>query len=443
MKKNFVRDSFIAGLTLFAMFLGAGNIIFPPYVGVQAGAKWYIAALGFIITGAGLPLLGTLTLSKLGGNADNICKRAWPIMGYILNILIIVMIGPLFAIPRTAATTCEMSVLPFIGEHLDKNTVFIVTSIVFFILTFLLSIAKSKVMDTIGGILSPLLVIFLLITILISIFKPIGQPTTEIAATGSIFYFGFSNGYLTMDGIGSLVMSGTIATFIIGKGYTQQETKKMLPRCALIAGVLLSFVYVGYNWIGASGNTVLKEFANNRPLLLSNASLMLAGKAGQILLGLIIFFACLTTSSGLTITFAQYFNQLSKGKLSYKALVIFTVIVSFAISLMGVEGIIKLSVPILEAVYPVCIVLIILHMLSRFVKKDEAFKGALIGTMLICPIIIMSNFDTTKEFAKNVLSFIPLGNDGFGYLLPAFIGYITGTLIGYAAPKKQVENIYD
>lgn len=443
MKKNFIRDSFIAGLTLFAMFLGAGNIIFPPHVGVQAGAKWYIAALGFIITGAGLPLLGTLTLSKLGGNSDNICKRAWPIMGTILNVLIIVMIGPLFAIPRTAATTCEMSVIPFIGENFNKNTVMVITSIVFFALTFLLSISKSKVMDAIGGIISPLLVIFLLITIFISIFRPIGQPTQEISAKGNIFYFGFSNGYLTMDGIGSLVMSGTIASFIMNKGYTKEETKKMLPKCALIAGFLLGFVYVGYNWIGASGSEALKAFSDNRTLLLSNASLMLAGKAGQVLLGLIIFLACLTTSSGLTVTFAQYFNQLSKGKLSYKFLVIFTIIVSFAISLIGVEGIIKLSVPILEAVYPICIVLILLHTLNRLVKKDEAFKGALIGTMLICPILVLNHISFTKDFAASILSFIPLGNEGFGYLLPAFMGYIIGTIVGYKFPKKQVEHIYD
>lgn len=443
MKKNFIRDSFIAGLTLFAMFLGAGNIIFPPHVGVQAGAKWYIAALGFIITGAGLPLLGTLTLSKLGGNSDNICKRAWPIMGTILNVLIIVMIGPLFAIPRTAATTCEMSVLPFIGENFNKNTVMVITSIVFFALTFLLSISKSKVMDAIGGIISPLLVIFLLITIFISIFRPIGQPTQEISAKGNIFYFGFSNGYLTMDGIGSLVMSGTIAAFIMNKGYTKEETKKMLPKCALIAGFLLGFVYVGYNWIGASGSETLKAFSDNRTLLLSNASLMLAGKAGQVLLGLIIFLACLTTSSGLTVTFAQYFNQLSKGKLSYKFLVVFTIIVSFAISLIGVEGIIKLSVPILEAVYPICIVLILLHTLNRLVKKDEAFKGALIGTMLICPILVLNHISFTKDFAASILSFIPLGNEGFGYLLPAFIGYVIGMIVGYKFPKKQIENIYD
>lgn len=436
MKKNLLRDTFVAGLTLFAMFLGAGNIIFPPSVGVNTGSSWLIAAIGFVITGAGLPLLGTLTLSKLGGNADNISKRAWPRMGSILNVVIIVMIGPLFAIPRTAATTCEMSVLPFIGSSLDSNTVFIITSFVFFLITYLLSISQSKVMDSIGGVLSPLLIVFLFITIALSIITPIGTPAKPLVED-SLFYFGFSQGYLTMDGIGSLVMSGTIASFILNKGYSKEETKKMLPKSALIAGILLSIVYFGYTWIGASGSQTLGALINNRPLLLSSASLKLAGKFGQILLGAIIFFACLTTSSGLTVTFAQYFNKLSNGKISYRFLVIFAVVSSFLISLIGVEGIIQLSVPILEVIYPICIVLIALHMLGRFVKYDESFKGALIGTFLVCPLIALDKFPTLKNTFDHIINSLPLGKEGFIYLPPAFIGFVIGTLWGYMKKSKS------
>lgn len=436
MKKNLLRDTFVAGLTLFAMFLGAGNIIFPPSVGVNTGSSWLIAAIGFVITGAGLPLLGTLTLSKVGGNADNISKRAWPRMGSILNVVIIVMIGPLFAIPRTAATTCEMSVLPFIGSSLDSNTVFIITSFVFFLITYLLSISQSKVMDSIGGVLSPLLIVFLFITIALSIITPIGAPAKPLVED-SLFYFGFSQGYLTMDGIGSLVMSGTIASFILNKGYSKEETKKMLPKSALIAGILLSIVYFGYTWIGASGSQTLGALINNRPLLLSSASLKLAGKFGQILLGAIIFFACLTTSSGLTVTFAQYFNKLSNGKISYRFLVIFAVVSSFLISLIGVEGIIQLSVPILEVIYPICIVLIALHMLGRFVKYDESFKGALIGTFLVCPLIALDKFPTLKNTFDHIINSLPLGKEGFIYLPPAFIGFVIGTLWGYMKKSKS------
>ncbi len=174
------RDTLIAGLTLFAMFLGAGNVIFPPYVGVLAGDRWGIAAFGFILTAAGLPLLGTLTVVRLDGAPDKLCARAWPGMGIALNILILVMIGPLFAIPRTAATTIELSVLPFLSEGADIRLVSALVSMVFFAVTYALSVSESRVIDTIGGVLSPLLMLFLLLSIALSILRPIGTPDKNL-----------------------------------------------------------------------------------------------------------------------------------------------------------------------------------------------------------------------------------------------------------------------
>lgn len=426
MEKSKARDTVLAGLTLFAMFLGAGNVIFPPYVGAMTGQGWMLAALGFILTAAGLPLLGTLTIARLGGEPNKLCARAWPAMSIMLIILILVMIGPLFAIPRTAATTMEMSVLPFLPEKFNAGMVGAAVSAVFFVLTYLLSVSEKRVMDAIGGVLSPLLVLFLFVSIAISVLKPIGVPPAN-SVQGNLFYYGFSNGYQTMDGIGSLVMGGTIAVFISQRGYSEKEVRHLLPRAALIAVLLLGMVYIGYTWIGASAGESLRGLTK-RTEMLSRASLMLSGRFGQILLALIIFFACLTTASGLTVTFAQYFSRLLRNRLSYKMLCALVVFSSFGISLIGVEGIISLSVPVLEVIYPLCIVLIVLNLADRHIKSDSAFRGAVVGTLCVCLLLALRSLPALKQQGDRILALLPFGKDGFGYVVPALVGFVIGSI---------------
>lgn len=431
------RDVLVASLTLFAMFLGAGNLIFPPFVGAQSGNGWLIACLGFLMTGVGLPLLGTLTIAKLDGNPDLLFEGAWPWMGTVLNMLILLAVGPLFAIPRTAATTCELSVLPFLSPAINPRTVFVIVCSLFFLATYLLSVSQGKVMDAIGGILSPILVVFLVVSIFLSIVHPIGKPQPSVVPSG-LFYYGFSSGYQTMDGIGSLVMSGAIAALVAQRGYQKKESQSILRSCALIAGLLLAMVYGGYTWIGASGSGELRQFTE-RTAMLSHASSLLGGNAGKIMLAAIIFFACITTASGLTVTFAQYFCKLFKNKLSYKAWVLICVGFSFFISLIGVEGIIKLSVPLLEVVYPLCIVVILLHQLGIPSFSRSGFKGAIISGLIYCLILALGYFNATKHISATILAVLPLGTAGFGYLLPALIGLIAGFILDTL--QKQKPNI--
>lgn len=437
LKRQRFRDILLAGLALFAMFLGAGNIIFPPFAGVQAGSKWLVVALGFLITAAGLPLLGTFAVARLDGNSNRLCDRAWPVMGKVLNITIIIMIGPLFAIPRTAATTFEMSVLPFLPEAWPKPLLFIACSALFFLVTLALSLSEGKVMDTIGGILSPLLILFLFVTIALSILKPVGAPM-ETALEGSHFYYGFSSGYQTMDGIGSLVLSGTVASLLLRKGYSKQEAGRMMLPTALISGVLLAAVYLGYVWIGASAGSQLQGLSS-RTAMLGQAAYLLAGPYGQMLLAAIILFACLTTSSGLVVTFANYFHGLLKGRVSYRALVILCTLVSFGISLIGVEGIISLAAPVLALIYPVCIMLILLNLLSRFIKRDGAIRGALIGTLSVMPLMLLCSIPATKALGDRLMGYLPLGDAGFGYLLPAALGFVIGH---FTAPRNRLHPVH-
>ncbi|MDO5022764.1 MAG: branched-chain amino acid transport system II carrier protein [Eubacteriales bacterium] len=434
MSKKF-KDVLAAALTLFTMFLGAGNIMFPPFVGVHAGNGWLVAALGFVIMGAGLPLMGSLAVAHAGGDSNNMFEGTWKWLALSFHIMVIVIIGPLFAIPRTAATMAEMSVLPFMPESINRDWVFFGASAVFFIITYLLSASESSVLDTIGGKISPVLVLFLLISVIISIVKPIGTPTPRDTSE-NLFYFGVSSGYQTMDGLASIVLSGAVGSLLLKKGYNEQESRKMLSFCAVFAGLMLGFVYIGYCWIGASTGDALTHL-NTHTAVLSEVSYMLSGQIGKIMFALIILFACLTTSSGLVVTFAQYFEKLFKNRLSYKAWARIGVLISFLISLIGTKSIISISAPILEALYPLCVVLIVLNLLKNKIPSAAAFRGGIIAAGLFSILQLSCNIPFVGEFSKQIVAWLPLGKEGFGYVLPSLLGVFIGTIEGKRIGQKE------
>ena len=431
------RDPLIAGFALFAMFLGAGNIIFPPYTGVQAGSRWLAAASGFVLTGAGLPVLGAIAVSRVGGDNNQLYRRFSFTFGRILSMLILIMIGPLFAIPRTAATTCEMSVLPFLPEGSSVTLIFAITSGLFFLLSFLLSVSEGKVLDTMGGILTPIMIVALVLLAVLSVVRPMGSPVAGSIGDGA-FYYGFTSGYQTMDGIGSMVVSASVAMLLAKKGYEGKEKNRALLIAALIAGLLLGAVYFSYTWIGASGSSFLHAFTD-RTAMLTTAANHLAGAAGQVVLGVIIFFACLTTASGLTVTFSQYVSRLSRGRIRYSALVVFVSVFSFAVSLVGVERIVALAAPVLEIIYPICIVLILLNLMDRLIKNDAIFRGAMLGAIFFSLLVLIKLLPWAQDLAEGIIHRIPLGELGFGYLTTAAAGAVIAYGISLILPKSRQE----
>ncbi len=428
------RDTLTAGLALFAMFLGAGNIIFPPFLGAQTGSMWWLSTLGFVITGVGLPLVGVLAVSKAGGTADAISERISPGFAKVFNTLILIFIGPLFAIPRTAATTVELSMLPYLPQ-VGHQTLLYVGGGLFFLICLGFAISENDAIDRLGKYLTPILAFFMFALIIIAIVKPAGKPIAP-AIQRNFFYHGFTTGYQTMDGMGSLILGGTVALTLMTKGYKDRELQRSLNWVAIIAGIGLGTVYIGFSWIGASGSALLQGIDNHTELTVAAVN-NLAGMAGQILLSAIIFFACMTTATGLIVTFAEYFKTLLKGRLSYRALTVIVTILAYLVSTMGVESIINLAAPVLEVMYPVVIVLIILNMMGEKVRHRKAFQGAVYATLAISAIMALTFLPRTKVIATGVLEMIPLGKQGFPYLIPAAIGLVVGGLIEKKANAKE------
>ena len=308
------KDIIITGFALFAMFFGAGNLIFPPFLGLITGSSWLTGFTGFILADVGLSLLAILAIARCNGEVGKIFSRAGHKLSIALACAIMICIGPLLAIPRTAATTFEMGIQPIFSGF---NS--IVFSIIFFTITLLLTIRPSKVVDIIGAYLTPALLITLLVLIGIGVFNPLGNIAP--AAIDGVFSEGIFQGYQTLDALGAVSLSAVIFTSIANKGYTEQEEKiRIIFKAGLIAAAGLFVVYGGLTYLGATVSTQFNGDISQAGLIVSITE-MLLGFPGKIVLGIIVTLACLTTAIGLTSATGQYFSKLSNNKIKYETIV--------------------------------------------------------------------------------------------------------------------------
>ena len=408
------NDIIVIGFALFAMFLGAGNLIFPPTLGHLSGKAWIFSLLGFLVTGVGMPVLGIISMGKCDGQLSNFTKNINQLFGTFFIIFVMLIIGPLFAIPRTAATTYEIAIRPNFGISS------VLSSFIFFAITLFFVLTPNNVIDRVGKFLTPALIVVLGLLVIKGFVTPIGRPSDP--SVDKIFLRGFKEGYQTMDALGSMILATIVISSITAKGYTEKKSLlKMTIWTGLIACIGLGLVYGGLVYVGATGSEILW------------------GRGGRIVLGLAIGLACLTTSIGLTATAGDYFSKRFKDDISYRATVIIICVVSFFLSNFGVDNIISIAGPILEIIYPVAIVLIVLNLFAEFIPNKYFFHGAVIGTLsisilqgwvaaqeLINNLLIkleafpaMDQVGMSFNTTINVLKTLPFEGIGFPWLLPA------------------------
>ncbi|MGO1369698.1 branched-chain amino acid transport system II carrier protein [Senegalia sp. (in: firmicutes)] len=429
MIKNNNKDSLIIGLALFAMFFGAGNLIFPPSIGISAGDDWISAMLGFFLTGIGMPLLGIIAITKAGGTLENFASKISSNFGKIFGIIIIVILGPLLGVPRTGATTYEMGISPIF-----ENVSPILVSIIFFSLTLFLTIKPTGIIDRIGKLLTPILLIMLSIIIYKGVTMPIGTPINS--ASINTFANGFTEGYQTMDALGAIIFGGIIFNSLLEKGYKDKKSQlKVTLKAGLISSIGLVLVYGGLLYLGATASSVFESDITKTNLTISIVASIL-GEMGKVVLGICVSAACLTTSVGLIATFGNFFSDITNGKLSYKASVITATIISALIANLGVESIVAFSEPILAVIYPVAIILIVLNLLDDFIKNKVIYIGAVYGTLLVSIMDGLKSLGVNSPIFDNIINILPFWDKGFGWLVPAIIGM----LISITFSKFNINN---
>jgi len=431
------------GFMLFALFFGAGNLIFPVMLGQTSGTNVWGANAGFVVTGVGLPLLGVLALGFSGkGDLHAMASRVHPVFGIIFTTILYLAIGPLFAIPRTGSVSYEVGVKPFLGDDVGSMPLLIFT-LLFFAITCFFSLNASKIVDVVGKILTPMLLIFIGILIVTAIVNPLGdfKAPTE-AYMENAFFKGFQEGYLTMDTLASFVFGIIVINAIKDKGITaKKQVMFTCMKAGLIAAGLLAIIYTALTYIGASSVGKL-GLLDNGGTVLAGVSTYYFGPYGRLLLGLIVIAACLTTSIGLITACSTYFHKIFPS-ISYKKIAVILSVFSALFANVGLMKLIAISVPVLTAIYPIAICLIFLTFLhSVFNGRSEVYIGCIGLTFIVSLFDGLSAAGVTIKFIDDLFNTIlPLYSVGLGWILPAIIGGILGYLVTMVTSKTKTQEV--
>ena len=431
-KRNTVTVSFM----LFSLFFGAGNLIFPPFLGQNAGAQTVPAILGFLITAVVLPVLGVVVVARFDG-LDKLGQQVSDRFALVFTLLIYISIGPGLGIPRAASVPFEMAVAPYLPEGANL-TVFMVTySAVFFLIALWLCFNPGKLVKRIGTFLTPSLLILLCFLFFSFLFRGESNiaPAQSAYETGA-FLQGFSDGYQTMDTIAALNFGLVIATTLVSFGIT--EKKPMLKQtvvCGIFAGTILAMIYLMLTYMGmhSSGVYAIQE---NGAWTLRCIVYQLFGDPGAILLAAIFTLACLTTCVGLINSISQYFSTLFKF-LSYRSWVLVITVFSFLICNLGLNAILSISIPVLNAIYPVSIVLILLGLSHGLWEKNRyVYPLAVAGTGCVSVVYALESAGVPLGFVGKVFGMLPLYGPGFGWVSVAALMLVVSLILNALGKKS-------
>lgn len=428
------KTTLVLGLALFAMFFGAGNLIFPPAVGLEGGTDWWIGYLTYFIADVGLALLSIFAMIKADGVLGRVTGPIGKVGSVILNTAIILCIGPMLALPRTAATSYEMGMTSVLGTSADNVAAQAIYSIVFFALAFLLAMRQNRVMGRIGKVLTPILVIVLAVLIIAGIVNPAAPAAAPTVA--NLVEEGVLNGYQTMDMLAGLIFAIVFVRTVKLYGQGDRDNERHIAfNASIIAGILLFAVYGGLSYLGATtGQLWSSQFADgtvNQAGLLANISNAVLGQAGAGFLAVIVVFACLTTAIALISSCSAYFETLFKGKVSYTVIAAIITIFSAFICNIGLSNIIAIAAPILSVVYPTALFLTVMSFFrtETNIHRVACVLGSIASLIVsLCGVLV----DTLGVTALTAIHTLPLDSFGFGWLVPTIIAALIGLIFDRA-----------
>lgn len=422
-KKNLI----LVSLMLFSMFFGAGNLIFPPLLGQLSGKNLTPALLGFLVSAVGLPILAVATVAKSGG-LQNMAGGVHKNFAVIFTVLIYLSIGPFLGIPRAGSLAFEMGISPFLPKTMNTGFMpLLIYTLCYFLIAFWLSLNPSKLVDRFGKVLTPAILVLIAIIFIATLVKPLGDfSPAQGAYAESPLLKGFLEGYMTMDAIAALNFGIVISLALKEKGITEEKAiMSNTIKAGIIAGLILTIIYAILSYLGAGAQTRF-GVADNGAQTLTNVVYYLFNNNGVIILGLIFSLACLTTSVGLITSCSEYFATLVP-KVSYKSWVTILCLSSMLLANVGLTKILKISVPVLTAIYPMAIVLILLSLMHNwFNGYNSVYLFTMIFTSIFSIMDALSQFDIKFK----LLSYVPLYSQGLGWIIPGIIGCIIGYAYG-------------
>ena len=426
---------------LFSLFFGAGNLIFPPFLGAMSGENMAVAITGFLITAVLLPVLGVVIVAKFKG-LDKLACKVNPKFAVVFTIIILLSIGPGLGIPRAASVPFEMAIMPYLAEGLNPKLFLLLYSLVFFAIALWLSLTPSKLPKRIGYVLTPTL-LTLIVVLFVTFLVKGGGSDPNIPMEDYLdnpFFKGFNEGYQTMDTIAALNFGLVIATTLNDLGVS--DDKKVVGytvKTGIVAGMILSSVYLMLSYMGMA---VSKLYAGseNGAVILRLIAHLLYGDFGAILLATIFTLACLTTCIGLITSISNYFSNTFK-RFKYRHVAIFITVISFLICNLGLNTILSISVPVLNIVYPISIVLILLGLFDGFYKDNKIIYPLTIALTTIMSIIFtMSDLGVPMGAFGKALNYIGFSM-GFAWVTFAAAGVLISIIVDLILKKRKLKKV--
>lgn len=428
------KDILALGFMTFALFVGAGNIIFPPMVGIQSGEHVWIAALGFLLTAVGLPVITIVALARVGGGIDALSSPIGKAAGLVLATVCYLAVGPLFATPRTATVSFEVGIAPLTGNGAMPLFIY---SLIYFALVIGISLYPGKLLDTVGHILAPLKIVALAVLGIAALLWPAGglAPATESYQHAALSS-GFINGYLTMDTLGALVFGIVIVNAARSRGVGEAG---LLTRYTIIAGLIagigLTLVYLTLFKLGSDSASIVDQSANGAAILHAYVQHTFGGM-GSFFLAALIFVACMVTAVGLTCACAEFFQQ--HLPLTYRQLVFILGLFSMLVSNLGLSQLIQFSIPVLTAIYPPCIVLILLSFTLRWWNKSSHIIAPTMLVSLFFGIIDGIKTTAFKDVLPAFATTMPLAEQGLAWLPPSLAILVVAVIYDRTLGRQQV-----
>ena len=428
MKNNLTKEQFFSvAIMLFGLFFGAGNLIFPPLLGKQAGGATFQSLLFFGITAVVFPILGVVAVAKTKG-LSNLASKVDKYFAIVFTTMIYMAIGPGLGIPRAGSLPFEMAVAPFLPENVSLNLSRLVYTFVFFLVAYLVCLKPNKLVTRMGKFLTPALLVLITVMFVGVLFKnpnAVTSPVGDYATSSTVK--GFLEGYNTMDTIAALNFGLVISLAV--KSFKVEDEEKVIGytvRVGLVAGSFLFVIYAMLAYIGMTTSGLTGD-AKNGAEILTTVSQYVFGKFGIVLLASIFTLACLTTCIGLITSISKFFETMTKEKVSYHKWIVFWTFLSFLVANFGLNTILKVSVPVLVAIYPVSIVLILLGLTEKYFGYNKFTYRLVCYTVTFISVVeALLSVKVNLPVVTDVVSSLPFFSLSLGWVIPMAVAWFVG-----------------
>lgn len=424
----------VTGLMLFALFFGAGNLIFPPVLGASAGDRLPAVMAGFLITGVLLPLVAVIAVSTSGEGILGLARRVGGRFGAIAPAAVYLSIGPLYAIPRVVTVAYELAtrpVLELLGAAPGRWTL-PVHAAGFLVVSVLIALRPSRLADRVGRWLTPALLILIAVLCVATI---AGDDVVERAASGPYaaapFSTGLTQGYLTMDVLAATVFGIVVIQTLRSRGIgSTGRVVRATAAAGGIAATLLAAVYIGLAMIGARTDGA----ADDGTALLRSAASSALGPAGVIVFAAIVILACLTTSVGLLSAWAGY-AYATLPRTTFSRHLVAGAGCALILSNLGLAVIIRIVAPLTLLLYPITITLVAATILDVVapgrLRTAYTWPVAVAGVLGLVSALAEAGWDAPSA----LLARSGAWNGSTGWIAPTLLALVLGAALDVRAGR--------